>query len=164
MKKIIQSKYFHINNLILILLITLLSCAGNERTKPLFPTLKYDAKQPVLVFYLPFSDCVSCMYASSNLVHNVLEKNHLPKENIVFLLNDVRKKEAFRFCKETYNIDLKQYNFLCSDETIEYLYDYYGKKIQGASIFVIDIHKKLLFYERIKQIYDAQTVLRILSQ
>jgi len=122
-------------------------------------------EQPYIFVYLEGVDCQPCMYGANKLLLNLFNDTlNFPKSNIVFFTREMRKSDFKYLTTEYYTFNFSKYTFIQSNKLVEHLFKEYNKSPQGATMFVINQKRKLVYYNQLKKIQNFDTLLITLHQ
>lgn len=122
-------------------------------------------EQPYMFIYIEGIDCQPCMYGSNNFLLKFFNDTlNFPKSNIVFFTREMRKSDLKHLLTEYYTFNFSKYTFIQSNKLVEQLFKAYDKSPQGATMFVINQNRKLVYYNQLKKIQNLDTLLITLHQ
>ena len=115
-----------------------------------FAGVKPDVSYPFVGIILPVSYCEPCKVDVTNYLNDLFSKIHgLPKDNILIITEEMRKKEIPLYKKEDYPLNnWDTLNLLLSDNWgVRIL-----KKLDliGASMFIVDTTGNVIFKKQFK--------------
>lgn len=121
--------------------------------------------QPYIFVYLESIGCQSCMYGENDFLLNFFNDTlDFPKSNIVFFTREMRKSDLNHLLTEYYTFNFSKYTFIQSNRLVDQLFKAYDKSPQGATMFVINQNRKLVYYNQLKKIQNLDTLLITLHQ
>ncbi len=128
--------------------VSLVSCTGKidvNNKNTLFANV--DTNKNIVLYIIPKGECVSCKTLVFSKSYEQLKKQY-PVQNIFFLFDGIRSKEALHFLKfnvKDYNAD----NILIDEKMFHMLWK--QLKTKQASILVINKKQEILLQRPVKE-------------